>query len=101
MLFKTSDLDEIRKKTDIVSLIQMSGEVELKKVGSNWVGLCPFHDEKSPSFNVNPKRQIYHCFGCHKGGDVFKFMQECHGLSFEEAVQTLVVRVGMDIRKKK
>ena len=65
--------------------------------GANFVALCPFHREKTPSFNVNPQRQIFHCFGCHKGGDVFSFVQEYEHLSFAEAVKRLAERAGIQI----
>ena len=67
-------LERIRDATDIVDVV--SEHVQLGKKGRNFFGLCPFHDEKSPSFSVNPDRQIYHCFGCGVGGNVFKFLQE-------------------------
>ena len=86
-------LDQIRAASDIVEII--GGCFPLKKAGGNYVALCPFHNEKSPSFNVNPQRQIYHCFGCNAGGDVFKFLQEYEHLEFVEAVRRLAERAGI------
>ncbi|WP_265460182.1 DNA primase [Enterococcus sp. HY326] len=77
-------IDEIRQKTNIVEVIGQY--VQLKKSGKNYLGLCPFHNEKSPSFSVAEDKQIFHCFGCGKGGNVFGFIQEIEGLSFPEAV---------------
>ena len=76
----------------------MSGYVRLtKRSGANLFGLCPFHSEKTPSFSVSPEKQIYHCFGCGKGGGVINFIMEIEGLSFREAVQFLAKRVGMEV----
>jgi DNA primase len=86
-------IQEIRDRADIVGLI--GRYVELKQAGRNWVGLCPFHDEKTPSFNVNPDRQIFHCFGCDKGGNVFRFLMEHEGRTFPEAVRTLADELGI------
>src|SRR4026207_973086 len=69
----------------------------LKRAGANFLTLCPFHKEKSPSFNVNPHRQIFHCFGCHKGGDVFTFIREYEGLTFIEAMRRLAERAKIPI----
>ena len=77
-------IDEIREKTDIVNIIGQY--VQLKKSGKNYTGLCPFHEERTPSFSVASDRQFYHCFGCGRGGNVFNFIQELEGLSFQEAV---------------
>jgi len=88
-----STLDKIRVASDIIEVI--GGYFPLKKAGGNYVALCPFHNEKSPSFNVNPQRQIYHCFGCNAGGDVFKFLQEYEHLEFVEAVRRLAERAGI------
>lgn len=88
-----STLDKIRAASDIIEVI--GGYFPLKKAGGNYVALCPFHNEKSPSFNVNPQRQIYHCFGCNAGGDVFKFLQEYEHLEFVEAVRRLAERAGI------
>jgi DNA primase len=86
-------IDEIRSSSDIVEVI--SASLKLKKRGKNYVGLCPFHQEKSPSFNVSPDRQMYHCFGCGAGGNVFTFIMETEKVSFIEAVRTLADRAGI------
>src|SRR5512133_2611226 len=90
-----STLDQIRAANDIVDVI--GAVLPLKRAGANFVALCPFHKEKSPSFNVNPQRQIFHCFGCHKGGDVFRFIQEYESLSFPEAVRRLADRAKVPL----
>ena len=82
--------EEIRAANDIVDVI--SQYVMLKRSGRNYFGLCPFHREKSPSFSVSPDRQYFHCFGCHKGGDVFTFISEIEKLSFKETVEFLAER---------
>ena len=87
-----STIQEIRSRVDIVDLI--GRYVELKRAGSNFKGLCPFHGEKTPSFNVNIDRQIFHCFGCHEGGDVIGFVIKHEGLTFPEAVRTLAAECG-------
>lgn len=92
-LISPATLDRIRAASDIVEVI--GGYLRLKRAGTNFVALCPFHQEKTPSFNVNPRLQIFHCFGCHKGGDVFRFIQEYEGVSFVEAVRRLADRAGI------
>lgn len=71
--------------------------VPLKRAGANFVARCPFHQEKTPSFNVNPHRQIFHCFGCHKGGDVFAFLREYENITFPEAVRRLAERAKIPL----
>ena len=88
-------LDRIRRETDLVALIGES--LKLLKRGRSFVGLCPFHKEKSPSFHVNPERGFYHCFGCHESGDAIKFVQKLEGLDFIEAVRRLADRSGIDV----
>ncbi len=90
-------LEEIKSRTDIVDLI--SEYVSLKKAGQNWRGLCPFHTEKTPSFMVSPSKQIYHCFGCGSGGDVFTFLIKQGDLSFQEALSTLAKKAGVKLQK--
>ena len=87
--------ESVKQQADIVRVI---GEyVRLKKSGQNFTGLCPFHQEKTPSFAVHPVRQIYHCFGCGVGGDVFKFVMELDKCDFPEAVRTVAEKCGIPI----
>jgi DNA primase len=86
-------LDEIRSRVDLVDLV--SSYVPLKRAGERWKGLCPFHQEKTPSFTVNPKLGIFHCFGCHAGGDAFEFLKRHDRLDFPEAVRALAERTGV------
>ena len=90
--------EEIRRVADIVEVI--GKVVHLKKAGQNYLGLCPFHSEKTPSFTVSPSKQIFHCFGCRKGGDVFTFWMEYHNVSFPEAVRDLAERYQIVIPEK-
>ena len=90
------ELEEVRSRSDIVSII--SDYVRLKKTGRNYTGLCPFHKEKTPSFSVDPTRQLYHCFGCGEGGDVFSFIQKIDNLDFPGAVVRLAERAGYKLR---
>ena len=87
--------ERIREASDIVEVV--NGYVPLKKAGANFVALCPFHQEKTPSFHVNPAKQIFYCFGCHKGGDVFAFVQEYEKLSFPETLRRLAERAKIPI----
>ncbi len=98
MSIQRHTVDEIRARTDIVAVI--GATVTLRRRGSSYVGLCPFHNEKSPSFNVVPSRQIYHCFGCGAGGDVFGFLQKTRGVSFVEAVKELAAQCGVLIEER-
>jgi DNA primase len=95
MRIPESKIEEIRESTNIVDII--SQFVQLRKRGKNYVGLCPFHSEKTPSFTVSDEKQIFHCFGCHTGGNVFKFLTEYHKISFVEAVQELAEQQGITI----
>jgi DNA primase len=87
--------ERIRAASDIVDVI--GSYLPLKKAGANFVALCPFHKEKTPSFNVNPHRQIFHCFGCHKGGDVFTFVKEYENIGFMDAVRRLAERAKIPL----
>jgi len=98
-LFSSATLEQIRAASDIVEVI--GSYLPLKRAGANFVALCPFHKEKSPSFNVNPHRQIFHCFGCHKGGDVFTFVKEFESLDFPEAVRRLADRAKIPLEYEK
>jgi len=91
--------EKVKQQADIVRVV---GEyVQLKKAGQNFRGLCPFHSEKTPSFNVHPARQIYHCFGCGKGGDVFNFAMEMEKCAFPEAIRIVAEKCGIVIPRPK
>lgn len=100
MAFRIDDdiLAEIKERMNIVDLI--SDYLPLKKSGSNYLGLCPFHNEKTPSFNVREKEGYYYCFGCHAKGDIFTFLMEKEGLSFPQAVEELARRTGVQLKEK-
>lgn len=91
------DIDRTREASDIVELL--SEYISLKKAGKNYTALCPFHSEKKPSFYVSPERQIYHCFGCGAGGNVYTFLIEMEKLSFPEAVRLLAKKSGIRLRE--
>jgi len=88
-------ISQVRDATDIVDLI--SNYVTLKKAGKSFVGLCPFHTDSAPSFHVNPNNQLYYCFGCQKGGDVFNFLMEMEKMSFKEALEFLAEKAGISL----
>lgn len=88
---------EVREKIDIVSLI--SEYLPLKKAGRNFKTNCPFHNEKTPSLIISPERQIWHCFGCGKGGDCFTFLMEYENMEFPEALRALAKKAGVTLRE--
>ena len=90
MAIDRSFLDELNARNDIVDVV--SSYVPMKRQGANYFGLCPFHNEKSPSFSVSPDKQIFHCFGCGAGGGVISFIMRAEGLEFRDAVQFLADR---------
>ena len=90
-----SVVEEVRERADIVSVV--GRYVTLRQAGSQFVGLCPFHDEKTPSFQVNPAKQVFYCFGCQAGGDVFSFLMRRNGLEFPEAITVLAKELGIRI----
>ena len=93
--FGEDKIEEVRQRADIVEVI--GAHVRLKRTGRNFVGLCPFHQEKTPSFSVNAERGFFHCFGCNAGGSVFNFMMKMEGLTFPEAVRSLAQRYGIEL----
>lgn len=95
MYYPEELIEEVRQKNDIVDVL--SGYVKLQKKGSSYFGLCPFHNEKSPSFSVSRQKQMYYCFGCGAGGNVFTFLMEYENYSFPEAVKVLADRAGVDL----
>ena len=94
-MYASEVIDEVVSRSDIVDII--SGYIKLKKNGSSYVGLCPFHNEKSPSFSVSPGKQLYHCFGCGVGGNVITFVMEYENYTFLEAVKYLADKAGMQL----
>ncbi|MBI3793586.1 MAG: DNA primase [Nitrospinae bacterium] len=97
-LFPPDLIERVRDSVDIVELI--SSYVTLKRSGANYMGLCPFHSEKSPSFSVSPAKQFYHCFGCGEGGNAISFIMKREGLSFPQAVEQLAGRAGITLPKR-
>ncbi|MGE5400559.1 MAG: DNA primase [Ignavibacteriales bacterium] len=95
MIIPERKIEEIRSSINIVDVI--SEYVQLKKRGKNYIGLCPFHQEKTPSFIVSSDKQIYHCFGCHAGGNIFKFLMDYENISFVEAAQEIAKRLGINL----
>ena len=95
MYYSDEIIEEVRSKNDIVDVI--SSYVKLQKKGSSYFGLCPFHNEKSPSFSVSREKQMYYCFGCGAGGNVFTFLMEYENYSFQEALKYLADRAGVDL----
>ena len=92
---QSNDVARVKDRLDILDVV--GDKVRLHKAGRGYVGLCPFHDEKTPSFNVSQERQNYHCFGCGKGGDVFTFVMETEGLDFRQAIEILAERAGVEL----
>lgn len=99
MAYSDNTLEDIRSRIDIVDLIGQF--VQLKKSGQGFMGLCPFHKEKSGSFHVHPLKQVYKCFGCQKGGNVFTFLMQYDGITFPEAVQRLAKKAGVELKEEK
>jgi len=93
---KDGEVNELKLNADIYNLI--SSYVNLKKSGKNFMGLCPFHKEKTPSFIVDTNTQLYHCFGCGEGGDVISFIMKAENLSFIEAVELLAKKVNYSLK---
>jgi len=88
-------VDEVSRRTDILDVV--GNYVTLSRKGANWWGLCPFHNEKTPSFSVSPEKNIFYCFGCHKGGGAYQFLMEMESLNFPEAVRRLAEKAGVEI----
>ena len=98
MRYSDDIIEEVRMKNDIVDVV--SQYVKLNKRGSTYFGLCPFHNEKTPSFSVTPAKQMYYCFGCGAGGNVFTFLMQYENYTFTEAMQVLADRAGIELPKQ-
>lgn len=96
--FTPGSVERVKEASDIVEVI--SAHTDLKRSGTRYTGLCPFHDERSPSFSVDPTEKLYHCFGCGVGGDVIKFVEEKEGLPFPDAVEALADRYGVELERE-
>jgi DNA primase len=94
-LIKKTSIEEVVAAADMVDVVQ--GRTQLRKSGARWVGLCPFHSEKTPSFGINPVEKLFYCHGCHKGGDLITFVRETEGLDFAQAVEWLADRTGTQL----
>lgn len=94
----SQSIERVREAADIVEVI--GRHTDLRRQGARWTGLCPFHDERTPSFSVNPAEKLYYCFGCEARGDLFKFVQETENLNFGEAVELLAERYGVEIERE-
>ncbi|HEX6228481.1 MAG TPA: DNA primase [Solirubrobacterales bacterium] len=98
-LISTESLERVKQAADIVEVV--SAHTDLRRQGSRWVGLCPFHEERTPSFSVDAQEGLYHCFGCGVGGDTIKFVEEKEGLGFAEAVELLAERYGVELERER
>jgi DNA primase len=98
-LISPESLERVKQTADIVEVI--SAHTDLRRQGTRWVGLCPFHEERTPSFSVDAQEKLYHCFGCGVGGDTIKFVEEKEGLGFAEAVELLAERYGVELEREK
>jgi DNA primase len=98
-LISTESLERVKQAADIVEVI--SAHTDLRRQGARWVGLCPFHEERTPSFSVDAGEKLYHCFGCGVGGDTIKFIEEKEGLGFAEAVELLADRYGVELERER
>src|SRR5476651_1051185 len=94
MLYDQYFIDDLKNRADLVRIIQPYVQ-DLKKKGANWMGCCPFHQEKTPSFSVSPAKGFYKCFGCGKGGSVYNFLMEMEGLNFPEAIKRVAEMSGV------
>jgi DNA primase len=93
------EIELIRERADMLEIV--SRYVTLKKAGKNYIGSCPFHQDKTPSFTVNPDKKLFHCFGCNEGGDLFQFLMKIERIDFTEALARLAAQTGVPIRRER
>ena len=98
-LYTAESIERVKEAVDMVQLV--SARTDLRRVGARHVGLCPFHDERTPSFSVNAERRLYHCFGCGESGDALRFVQQTEGTDFRGAVEMLAERYGVELRRER
>ncbi|MFL5848832.1 MAG: CHC2 zinc finger domain-containing protein, partial [Solirubrobacteraceae bacterium] len=96
--YTTDSIERVRDAVDMVALV--GAKADLRRVGSRWVGLCPFHDERTPSFSVNAEQKLYYCFGCEAKGDAIRFVEETEALDFPGAVELLAERQGVELKRE-
>ena len=99
MAYPREEIDQVRDRTDLVELA--SEVTKVRRTGRSVMAVCPFHQEKTPSLSIDAARGLYHCFGCGKSGDVFRWVQETHALDFREAVEFLARRAGIELTEEK
>src|SRR5437764_4034311 len=97
-LYTKDSIDRLKDAVDMVELV--GAKTDLRRVGTRFTGLCPFHDERTPSFSVNAEHKLYHCFGCGASGDAIGFVQETEALDFKEAVEFLAERYGVELKRE-
>src|SRR5215204_4916682 len=97
-LYTKDSIERVKEAVDMVELV--GARTDLRRVGSRWTGLCPFHEERTPSFSVNAEEKLYHCFGCGEGGDAIRFVMETEALEFPEAVEVLADRYGVRVERE-
>src|SRR5438067_10771077 len=97
-LYTKDSIDRVKDAVDMVQLV--GARSDLRRVGARWIGLCPFHDERTPSFSVNAEHKLYHCFGCGESGDAIRFVEATEALDFREAVELLADRYGVELKRE-
>src|SRR3712207_6755291 len=97
-LYTKESIERVKDAVDMVELV--GARSDLRRAGARWMGLCPFHDERTPSFSVNAEHKLYHCFGCGESGDAIKFVEATEGLDFKEAVEQLADRYGVELKRE-
>src|SRR5437763_14587994 len=97
-LYTKDSIDRLKDAVDMVELV--GAKTDLRRVGTRFTGLCPFHDERTPSFSVNAEHKLYHCFGCGESGDAIRFVQEMEGLDFKPAIEALAERYNVEHKRE-